>query len=154
MQYHSVSADICNIVVRSYKRVSEGNPPVAGPAGKDFDKVDSICDAICCVCEVPDVTTLVRCKANPYNLGCECKGGRKTGMCAHILAVTHTILKAQPVEEQKKLSYCNIKLMGKALTDKSKARGKWLKGKNAAKDLHYLHKDSSDGSSDESADDW
>jgi hypothetical protein len=74
------------------------------------------------------------------------------------LHITHTILKAQPVEEQKKLSYCNIKLMGKALTDKSKARGKWLYGKKAAKDLHFLHKDSSDDnsgdSSDGSADDW
>ena len=145
--------------MRSYKRVSEGNPPAAGKPGKDLDKVDGICQAICCVCEVTDETALVRCKANPYNLGCECKGGRKTGMCAHILAVTHTILKAQPVEEQKKLSYCNLKLMGKALTDKSKERGKWLKGQKAAKDLHFLHKDSSDdnsedSNSDDSAEEW
>ena len=76
-------------------------------------------------------------------------------MCAHILAVTHVILKAKSSEEQKALAYCNLKLMGKALVpEAAKKGGKWLKGKPAAKKLHYLHRDSDDDVEDESEDEW
>ena len=68
MQYHLISIPD----LRRYKLVSEGKPPGKGEAGTDFDQVCSICDALVRVNEVTDLTTIVQCKANPFNLVCEC----------------------------------------------------------------------------------
>ena len=91
---------------------------------------------------------MIRCKANPFDLVCECKGSRKIGICAHILAVTHCWVKEGNLDEQRRLSFCNLRLMTQALTSTKGA--KWMKGARATKILHYLHKevDSSDDEAD------
>ena len=84
---------------------------------------------------------MIRCKANPFDLVCECKGSRKIGICAHILAVTHCWVKEGNEDEQRRLAFCNLRLMTQALTTKTKKGAKWMKGKGATKILHYLYKE-------------
>ena len=85
---------------------------------------------------------MIRCKANPFDLVCECKGSRKIGICAHILAVTHCWVKEGNLDEQRRLAFCNLRLMTQALTTKSTKKGaKWMKGKGATKILHFLYKE-------------
>ena len=85
---------------------------------------------------------------NPFDLVCECKSSRKIGICAHILAVTHCWVKEGSLDDRRRLSFCNLRLMTQALSSKKGA--KWMKGARATKILHYLHKevDSSDDEAD------
>ena len=76
------------------------------------------------------------CDANPYNLLCRCKRGRKLGVCSHIMFVTHLIMKAGPKEDRKainNLSYVTGQIAG---AKKGAVRPKRIK--------HCLQKDSSD----------
>ena len=52
------------------------------------------------------------------------------------------------VPELSQLSFCNVRLMTRALTTKKGA--KWMKGERATKVLHYLYKEAD--SSDDEAD--
>ena len=121
-----------------------------GRCDKDFEKLAGICEAVVCVKRIlpGEESSVIRCKANPFDLVCECKGSRKIGICAHILAVTHCWVKEGTLDEQRRLSFCNLRLMTQALTSKKGA--KWMKGARATKILHYLHKevDSSDDEAD------
>ena len=78
------------------------------------------------------------CEANPQNLLCRCKGGRKTGICYHILAVTHLIMRALPEDEQ--LAICNVKDMAQAINKTNKK----LHGGKQKKPKHCLALDDSD----------
>jgi hypothetical protein len=49
------------------------------------------------------------CEANPLNLICRCKAGRKEGICKHILLVTHVIIAHRPAEEKK--AHLNLKFV-------------------------------------------
>ena len=98
--------------------------------------------------QLEEESSVIRCKANPFDLVCECKGSRKIGICAHILAVTHCWVKEGTLDEQRRLSFCNVRLMTQALTTKKGA--KWMKGERATRVLHYLYKEAD--SSDDEAD--
>ena len=91
--------------------------------------------------QLEEESSVIRCKANPFDLVCECKGSRKIGICAHILAVTHCWVKEGNLDEQRRLAFCNLRLMTQALTTKTKKGAKWMKGKGATKILHYLYKE-------------
>lgn len=131
-----------------YKSCIDGKAPKG--AANDFEKLAGICEAVVCVKTIlpGEESSMIRCKANPFDLVCECKGSRKIGICAHILAVTHCWVKEGNLDEQRRLSFCNLRLMTQALTLKKGA--KWMKGARATKILHYLHKevDSSDDEAD------
>ena len=135
----------------SYKSCINGKAPKG--AEKDFDKLAGICEALVCVkrTQPGEESSVIRCKANPFELVCECKGSRKIGICAHILAVTHCWVKEGSLDWQRKLSFCNVRIMTQLLTHKK--GGKWMKGKGATKLLHYLNKevDSSDDEADASS---
>ena len=49
-------------------------------ADKDFEKLAGICEAVVCVKRIMpgEESSVIRCKANPFDLVCECKGSRKT----------------------------------------------------------------------------
>ena len=135
----------------SYKSCINGKAPKG--AEKDFDKLAGICEALVCVkrTQPGEESSVIRCKANPFELVCECKGSRKIGICAHILAVTHCWVKEGSLDWQRKLSFCNVRIMTQLLTHKK--GGKWMKGEGAKKLLHYLNKevDSSDDEADGSS---
>jgi hypothetical protein len=57
------------------------------------------------------------------------------------LAVTHCWVKEGNLDEQRRLAFCNLRLMTQALTTKTKKGAKWMKGKGATKILHYLYKE-------------
>ena len=74
---------------------------------RTFEQLTTICDALTIV-EVAVVDgACVPCDANPFNLVCHCKRGRKIGVCSHILFLTHLMMKAGPKDERKAI--CNIK---------------------------------------------
>ena len=124
-----------------YKSCIDGKAPKG--AEKDFEKLAGICEAVVCVKRTlpGEESSVIRCKANPFDLVCECKGSRKIGICAHILAVTHCWVKEGNLDEQRRLAFCNLRLMTQALTTKTKKGAKWMKGKGATKILHYLYKE-------------
>jgi hypothetical protein len=124
-----------------YKSCIDGKAPKG--AEKDFEKLAGICEAVVCVkrIQLEEESSVIRCKANPFDLVCECKGSRKIGICAHILAVTHCWVKEGNLDEQRRLAFCNLRLMTQALTTKTKKGAKWMKGKGATKILHYLYKE-------------
>ena len=54
---------------------------------KKFKEVAEICSALVIVQTAVTPGSCMPCKANPFDFICSCKGGRKTGICAHIDAV-------------------------------------------------------------------
>ena len=90
-------------------------------------------------------TNCVPCDANPYNLLCRCKGGRKVGVCYHILFVTHVIMKSHKKDEQKAINNLNY-MLGQI---KGAKKGK---GANNKKIKHCLQReDSSDDDEQQAA---
>ena len=89
---------------------------------KTFEQLTGICDALVIVETAVDASACVPCEANPYNLLCRCKRGRKIGVCSHIMFVTHLIMKAGPVEERNALN--NLKYVTAQIAGEKKATGK------------------------------
>ena len=91
-----------------------------------WDETCNICECCVIVEESPVPGACVPCDANPIGLICHCKGARKTGICYHILFVTHIILRSRP-EEQKpmyNLFYMNSKIKGASKAGKRPKRVK------------------------------
>ena len=110
--------------------------------GARWKEISNTCHALVMV-EVPPVPgACIPCEANPCGFICHCKGGRKTGICYHILLVTHLVFRKQPLQER--LPKYNLHyMMGKiAGAKKGSHRPKRVK--------HCLQKESS---SDEDEDD-
>ena len=64
----------------------------------------------------------IPCDANPFEFLCGCKYARKTGICKHILAVTHAEMKNSPKKQQRAI--CNLNyMMGKIAGSKKKKGG-------------------------------
>ena len=89
---------------------------------KTFEQLTGICDALVIVETAVDASACVPCEANPYNLLCRCKRGRKIGVCSHIMFVTHLIMKAGPAEERFALN--NLKYVTAQIAGAKKATGK------------------------------
>ena len=89
-----------------------------------------ICESCVLVEEATVPGQCIPCVANPCNLIYRCKGGRKTGICYHILFVTHMIMKDDPNPDNQKrtynLNYMNSKVAG-ARRDGKKGRPKRIK---------------------------
>ena len=108
--------------------------------GETFEEVAKICES----CVLVEATTVpgqcIPCVANPCNLICRCKQGRKAGICYHILFVTHMIMKDDPNPDNQKrtynLNYMNSKVAG-ARRDGKKGKPKRIKN-------CLLNEDSSD----------
>ena len=64
----------------------------------------------------------IPCEANPLNLICLCKIGRKVGVCKHLLFTTHVIMARGPPEERKAI--CNLKYMTSAAGGAKKGKGR------------------------------
>jgi hypothetical protein len=79
---------------------------------KTFEQLQGICEALVIVETATDDSFCMPCDANPYNLLCHCKGGRKIGVCYHILLTTHLIMKAGQKSEQKAINNLNY-MVGK-----------------------------------------
>ena len=105
---------------------------------KSFEQLTGICDALVIVETAVDASACVPCVANPYNLLCRCKRGRKIGVCSHIMFVTHLIMKAGPAEERfalNNLKYVTAQIAG------AKKKGSAGPPKKIG---HCLQKESSD----------
>ena len=77
-----------------------------------FDQIAEVCSALVVVRAATAPGSCVPCKANPFNFLCSCKGARKSGVCSHILLVTHEEMKCQPKSKRNPL--CNLHhMMGK-----------------------------------------
>ena len=61
------------------------------------------------------------CSANPFDFVCGCKSGRKIGVCAHILLVTHEEMKSTPKDQRKAI--CNLHYMVGQIAGVKKAVG-------------------------------
>ena len=82
-----------------------------------MSSLTGICDALVIVEAAVVESSCMPCdvKANPYNLLCLCKRGRKLGVCSHIMFVTHLVMKAGPKEDRKainNLSYVTRQIAG------------------------------------------
>ena len=87
---------------------------------KKFKEVAEICSALVIVTDSCDPWLMhARCKANPFDFICSCKGGRKIGICAHILLVTHDEMKHVAVGQRKAL--CNLKHMATKIAGEKKS---------------------------------
>ena len=112
---------------------------------KTFEQLHTICSALVIVETATSTTNCVPCDANPYNLLCRCKGGRKVGVCYHILFVTHVIMKSHKKDEQKAINNLNY-MLGQI---KGAKKGK---GANNKKIKHCLQReDSSDDDEQQAA---
>ena len=89
---------------------------------KSFEQLTGICDALVIVETAVDASACVPCVANPYNLLCRCKRGRKIGVCSHIMFVAHLIMKAGPAEEQNALNI--LKYVTAQIAGENKTTGK------------------------------
>ena len=135
MLYHAVSCCILlyHVAYRRFEMCCAGRKP---RGVKTFEQLTGICDALVIVEAAVDKSSCMPCDANPYNLLCRCKRGRKLGVCSHIMFVTHLIMKAGPKEDRKainNLSYVTGQIAG---AKKGAVRPKRIK--------HCLQKDSSD----------
>ena len=107
---------------------------------KDWAYLTAITNSLVIVDEAPQGSCMP-CDANPFNLRCRCKGGRKIGMCSHILVVTHLIMKARPHAERSVEH--NVKYMVANVAGHRPAhRPKKVK--------HFLLREDSDGEADSS----
>ena len=136
MLYLTVSYCILlyHVAYRRFEMCCAGRKP---RGVKTFEQLTGICDALVIVETAVDKSSCMPCDANPYNLLCRCKRGRKLGVCSHIMFVTHLIMKAGPKEDRKainNLSYVTGQIAGSS-------RGKAGKPKRIK---HCLQKDSSD----------
>ena len=105
--------------------------------GKNWNELANECEAITVVERRPVEGAFIPCRANPCGLICRCKGGRKTGICFHILFVTHMIYKWDTALETRPATY-NLSYMG------SKIAGAKKRGKRPKRVKHCLLKESSD----------
>ena len=86
---------------------------------KKFKEVAEICSALVIVQTAVTPGSCMPCKANPFDFICSCKGGRKIGICAHILLVTHDEMKHVAVGQRKAL--CNLKHMATKIAGEKKS---------------------------------
>ena len=97
-----------------------------------------ICEALVVVQTATVPGSCIPCKANPFELLCGCKGGRKIGLCSHILLVTHEMMKTAPKPQQKAI--CNLVYMTGEIAGKKKKIG----GAKPHKVKHCLLREDSD----------
>ena len=133
-QYRKVSDDeylvLTNEGVSKYKKITDkmvnrfelcyqGSMP---RGFKKFDQVAEICGALVKVQTSTVPGSSIPCKANPFDFLCGCKGARKTGICSHILLVTHEEMKNTPQERRKAI--CNLNFMVGEIAGASKGTGR------------------------------
>ena len=124
---------MCTAPYRSFESCCAGRKP-AGV--RTFEQLTTVCDALVIVEAASSPGACVPCDANPYDLVCCCKRGRKIGVCSHIMFVTHLIMKAGPKEERKALN--NLMYVTKQIAGASKKVGPPKRIK------HCLQKEDSD----------
>ena len=88
-------------LVSKYEAACQGCVP-AGTGGK-WEKILPICTSMYKVEVVAsDGRHVLECDLNPYKLACQmCKGFAHDGICKHVLAVTHFIMRTRPALERK-----------------------------------------------------
>ena len=104
---------------------------------KTFEQLTTICDALVVVETATADSAYLPCDANPYNLVCRCKRGRKIGVCSHIMFVTHLMMKGGPRAERKSIN--NLTYVTKQIAGSKRGRAGRPK-----RIKHCLQKDSSD----------
>jgi hypothetical protein len=88
-----------------------------------FAEIAEVCSALVVVKTASTPGSCIPCKANPFNFVCSCKGSRKSGMCSHILLVTHVEMKCLPQRQRNPL--CNLHhMIGKIAGGKKGVGGK------------------------------
>ena len=100
---------IDSTLVSKYQDTFRGNMPRRVTTK---DALFAICSSMYLLYATTDTKACNPCEANPYRLLCKCKGSRKIGICSHILAVTHLLMKKHPTE---RLAICNVLYLIKKL---------------------------------------
>ena len=95
---------------------------------KKFKDVADICSSLVLVQTAVTPGSCMPCKANPYDMICLCKGGRKIGICAHILLVTHDEMSHVAIGQRKAL--CNLRHMATKIAGDKKKVGQPKKVKH------------------------
>ena len=137
MLYHAVSYCILlyHVAYRRFEMCCAGRKP---RGVKTFEQLTGICDALVIVEAAVVESSCMPCDANPYNLLCRCKRGRKLGVCSHIMFVTHLIMKAGPKEDRKAIN--NLSYVTGQIAESKRAKG----APPPKRVKHCLQKDSSD----------
>ena len=100
-QTQTVFKKISASLVAKYEAACTGFIPAG--TGCKWEKILPICASMYKVEVVAsDGRQVLECELNPYNLACQlCKGFAHDGICKHVLAVTHLIMRSRPALEQK-----------------------------------------------------
>ena len=81
-----------------YESARRGERP---PHITQWEKLLEICQGIYLVESTVDTRACLPCDANPYLLTCPCYSGRHKGICSHIIASTHIIMRDHyPMDRQ------------------------------------------------------
>ena len=117
-QTQTVFKKISASLVARYEAACTGYVP-AGTGGK-WEKILPICTSMYKVEVVAsDGRKVLESELNPYKLACQmCKGFAHDGICKHVLAVTHLIMRTRPALEQKTAN--NLRYMCLTLGKKRK----------------------------------
>ena len=120
---------------------------------KNFTQLAGICQAVYKVEMSVVPGACIQCTANPFKLLCCCKMSRKIGICAHILAVTHMILKSDD-HEGDRLPSLNVKRMAELIFRKPDGTKRAGGRPKALKHCLQPEDDSSDEETARMALDW
>ena len=116
-------------LVKQYESLLHGSVPKHYRKEKDplanFEKLANVFASIVKVEVSAMPGGIAPCKANPFDLFCPCKGARKTGICSHILVVTHIMVRDGDEADRKPIY--NLKYM---MSDIGERRGRG-RGKGA-----------------------
>ena len=112
--YHACVARI------SFESIRIGKRPKA-PLN-NYEQIANIANYLYILEVATEPGACIPCEANPLNLICLCKIGRKVGVCKHLLFTTHVIMARGPPEERKAI--CNLKYMTSAAGGAKKGKGR------------------------------
>ena len=113
-RYTRITADL----VSKYRKAREGVTP--GGTGGRWEKVTEVGLSMYLV-EGGSVMDGIQCDANPYWLVCRrCKCFAHTGICKHVLAVTHLKMANAALADRKLM--CNLKYMLRTCGKRHKAK--------------------------------
>mgnify|MGYP006893316183 FL=1 len=125
--YHDISYTY-HTTREPYHRFKQCYAGIKPRGVKKFKDVADICSALVLVQTAVTPGSCMPCKANPYDMICLCKGGRKIGICAHILLVTHDEMSHVAIGQRKAL--CNLKHMATKIAGDKKKVGQPKKVKH------------------------
>ena len=86
---------IDDTLVTAYETALRGERP---SRIKSWDSYTAICSSMYKLEVASDIKSVIPCSANFYRLLCMCHSGRHHGICSHILAATHVLMRKFPAD--------------------------------------------------------